>query len=82
MSGRKQRAIVYIDGYNLYYGMRNAFGKKYMWLDLQAFSESLLQPQAEWWQPLKAPQIKNADTIASDRRLAEARNPRCGMSVL
>ena len=30
---------------------------------------------------LKAPQTKkNADTIASDRRLAEARNPRCGMA--
>ena len=47
MVNRKQRAIVYIDGYNLYYGMRAAFGKKYMWLDLQAFSASLLQLQAE-----------------------------------
>ena len=47
MVNRKQRAIVYIDGYNLYYGMRNAFGNRYMWLDLQAFSASLLRPQAE-----------------------------------
>ena len=47
MVNRKQRAIVYIDGYNLYYGMRAAFGNRYMWLDLQAFSESLLQPQTE-----------------------------------
>ena len=47
MVNRKQRAIVYIDGYNLYYGMRAAFGNRYMWLDLQAFSASLLQPQAE-----------------------------------
>ena len=44
---QKQRVIVYIDGFNLYYGMRAAFGNKYMWLDLQAFSASLLQPQAE-----------------------------------
>ena len=44
---KKQRAIVYIDGYNLYYGMRADFGNRYMWLDLQALSESLLQQQAE-----------------------------------
>ena len=44
---QKQRVIVYIDGYNLYYGMRADFGNRYMWLDLQAFSESLLQPYAE-----------------------------------
>ena len=47
MVDRKQRAIVYIDGYNLYYGMRAAFGNRYMWLDLQVFSASLLRPQAE-----------------------------------
>ena len=44
MVNRKQRAIVYIDGYNLYYGMRNAFGNRDMWLDLQAFAASLLRP--------------------------------------
>ena len=38
--------IVYIDGYNLYYGMRAAFGSRYKWLDLQAFSESLLKPSS------------------------------------
>lgn len=40
----KQRVIVYIDGYNLYYGLRSAYGIRYKWLDLQAFSESLLRP--------------------------------------
>ena len=44
---QNHRVIVYIDGFNLYYGMRSAFGNKYMWLDLQAFSESLLRPPAE-----------------------------------
>ncbi|MEW8027739.1 MAG: NYN domain-containing protein [Candidatus Thiodiazotropha endolucinida] len=43
----KQRAIVYIDGYNLYYGQRTAFGDRYKWLDLQAFSESFLRPGME-----------------------------------
>lgn len=41
---KKQRVIVYIDGYNLYYGMRTAFGRRYQWLDLQALAESLLRP--------------------------------------
>lgn len=38
-----QRVIVYIDEYNLYYGMRSAYEFRYKWLDLQAFSEGLLQ---------------------------------------
>ena len=47
MTESKQRAIVYIDGYNLYHGMRADFGKRYNWLDLQALSESLLHPGTE-----------------------------------
>jgi len=36
------RTIVYIDGYNLYYGLRDKFGRKYLWLDLTRFAMSLL----------------------------------------
>ena len=43
----KQRVIVYIDGYNLYHGMQEAFGNKYKWLDLQSFSGSFLRPGME-----------------------------------
>ena len=39
----EQRVVVYIDGYNLYYGQQEAFGRRYQWLDLQAFSESFLR---------------------------------------
>ena len=39
-----QRVIAYIDGYNLYHGLRSAYGTRYKWLDVQALSESLLQP--------------------------------------
>ena len=38
------RVITYIDGFNLYYGMREAYGRKYMWLNLVALSEKLLMP--------------------------------------
>ena len=40
----KQRVIVYIDGHNLYHGLRSAYGGRYKWLNVQALSESLLQP--------------------------------------
>ncbi|SMN00514.1 hypothetical protein SPONN_1745 [uncultured Candidatus Thioglobus sp.] len=41
---KKIRVIVYIDGYNFYYGLRNAYKGKYKWLDFQALAEGFLQP--------------------------------------
>lgn len=38
------RVAVYIDGFNLYYGLRDKHGRKYLWLDLQALSAALLLP--------------------------------------
>ena len=40
---KKLRTIVYIDGYNLYYGLRAAYKTKYKWLDLQALAYSFIQ---------------------------------------
>lgn len=37
------RVIVYIDGFNLYFGLRAKHGRKYHWLDVQALSQRLLQ---------------------------------------
>lgn len=42
---RVQRVAVYIDGLNLYYGMRDKGWRRYYWLDVQRLSESLLRPQ-------------------------------------
>ena len=39
--------FVYIDGYNLYYGMCQQFQGKYKWLDLQALAESFLESGME-----------------------------------
>nr|VFK14734.1 MAG: hypothetical protein BECKLPF1236A_GA0070988_101121 [Candidatus Kentron sp. LPFa]VFK30424.1 MAG: hypothetical protein BECKLPF1236C_GA0070990_101102 [Candidatus Kentron sp. LPFa] len=44
---RIQRAMVYIDGYNLYYGLRDAYGGRYKWLDLQSLSRSFLKSNME-----------------------------------
>jgi len=39
-----QRVIAYIDGYNLYYGLRAKYWKWSYWLNLQALGRSLLKP--------------------------------------
>lgn len=38
------RVAVYVDGFNLYFGLRKKYGRKYLWLDLQALGASLLRP--------------------------------------
>lgn len=35
---------VYIDGFNLYNGLKSKHGRKYLWLDLQAVAQRLLKP--------------------------------------
>ena len=42
-----KRAIVYIDGYNLYYGLRAAYGGRYKWLNLQGLATSFMRPGVE-----------------------------------
>jgi uncharacterized LabA/DUF88 family protein len=41
------RVVAYIDGFNLYFGLKADRGRKYLWLDLQALVESLLLPDQE-----------------------------------
>jgi len=38
------RVAVYVDGFNLYFGLKAKYGRKYLWLDLQALAASLLRP--------------------------------------
>jgi len=37
------RVIVYIDGFNLYFGLKEMKWRKYYWLDLKQFAQSLLK---------------------------------------
>ena len=41
------RVVAYVDGFNLYFGLKNGYGRRYHWLDLQALATSLLQPGQE-----------------------------------
>lgn len=44
------RVIAYVDGFNLYFGLRAKGWRKYYWLDVVALARSLLKP----WQALEA----------------------------
>jgi uncharacterized LabA/DUF88 family protein len=39
-----ERVIAYIDGYNLYYGLRSKHWRRYYWLNLQQMVSRLLKP--------------------------------------
>lgn len=39
-----ERVIAYIDGYNLYFGLKDQGWKRYYWLNLQKLSERFLKP--------------------------------------
>ncbi len=40
-----ERVVSYVDGFNLYRGMRQSSYRKYYWLDVTALSRALLKPQ-------------------------------------
>ena len=42
-----QRVAVYIDGFNLYYGLKSKGWSRYYWLDLRRMAENLLRPGQE-----------------------------------
>ena len=44
-NAKKSRVITYIDGFNLYFGLREKNWRKYLWLDLWEFSQALLLRQ-------------------------------------
>lgn len=44
MAKNNERVIIYVDGFNLYYGLRDSGWRKYYWLDLHKLGESLCSP--------------------------------------
>ena len=39
-----ERVIAYVDGYNLYYGLREKGWRRFYWLNIQAMAQHLLKP--------------------------------------
>jgi len=40
-----ERVIAYVDGYNLYYGLRSKGWKRFYWLNIQKLAQQLLNPE-------------------------------------
>lgn len=47
MTKAKQRVIVYVDGYNFYFGLRENNWKKFYWLDIVSFIEKFMGENQE-----------------------------------
>lgn len=43
----KQKVIVYVDGFNFYYGLKDNSWRKFYWLDLVKFFEKFVRPDQE-----------------------------------
>ena len=39
-----QRVITYVDGFNLYFGLKSKGWKRYYWLNLQLLAQNFLKP--------------------------------------
>ena len=44
---RLKRTSMFIDGFNLYHGMKAISGRAYLWLDLESLALSLIKPQQQ-----------------------------------
>ncbi len=47
MANATQKVIVYIDGFNFYFGLKSKKWKKYYWLDIVKFCSQFLKPHQE-----------------------------------
>ena len=59
--GSPQRVIVYVDGFNLYYGLKARNWRRYYWLDLRDLAERMLRHRAvaRWSSLLHIKGIRN-----------------------
>ena len=67
-----ERVAVYIDGFNLYYGMRSKGWQRYYWLDLRSLSSRFLRP----YQKLETVRYFTAKVVYLDSHPEQQRNQR------
>lgn len=63
-----ERVVVYIDGLNLYYGMKSMGWRRYYWLDLQRLSENMMNP----YQQLQLVRYFTAKVLPDDNAQGQA----------
>ena len=73
-----ERVAVYIDGFNLYYGMRSKGWQRYYWLDLRSLSSRFLRP----YQKLEMVRYFTAKVVYLDRHPEQQRNQHTYLEVL
>ena len=60
------RVAAYVDGFNLYFGLKDRYARRYLWLDLQALSESLLRKGQHWpTSPISLPVFAVTSKVSS-----------------
>src|ERR1700720_3128043 len=42
-----ERVIAYVDGFNLYFGLKSAGYEKYLWLDIERLAMELINPKTQ-----------------------------------
>ena len=62
-----RRVMAYVDGFNLYFGLKDSDFKRYYWLDVAALAQSLLKPR----QQLSATHYFTARIRANGRNTAD-----------
>jgi len=71
----RERVIAYIDGFNLYHGLREAGYRRYYWLDVTALAANLLKPRQQLlftkYFTARIAGPKPVDSPAKTRRLNE-----------
>ena len=67
----KKRVIVYVDGYNFYYGLRKGAErwKKIYWLDVVKFFEKMMLPDQELVEVNYYSAIPVDDQLAANNRI-------------
>jgi len=68
---RADRVAAYIDGFNLYFGIRK-HGRRHLWLDLEGLVRSLLKPPST-----ERRSMPPTASTPSGRRPANPGTPRC-----
>ena len=73
-----ERVAVYIDGFNLYYGMKSKGWQRYYWLDLRLLSNHLLRS----YQELELVRYFTAKVVYLDRHPEQQRNQHTYLEAL
>lgn len=79
----RKQVISYIDGFNLYYGLKDSDWRRYLWLDLVALSRTLILPDQHLVKTkyFTSRILRPADKQKRQSTYLEALETRCGINL-